>query len=126
VELTFTQWVTKQHSQTQAQIVVLRDKLAAAAATENYGDLGHYVNQLATAYGALSVIAPVDGARGRLESGEVSLDAVRDHVMREVLRSSNDTFSGRGNDARRAEFDGRREMAGKISDFIRYNCDGDK
>jgi hypothetical protein len=80
------------------------------------GSITDYLNEVAEAQGALTVVAEyeevLDYTQDADEFDPVKANlAVIETLTRIVLRGADDTWSGRGNDARRAYFDGVRETA---------------
>lgn len=85
----------------------LADKIIDALAEDTYLPAEHIAkatNRIAEKEGALEVAHLVKHA----EANEASTETLTRMLLREAVRSADDTWSGRGNDVRRAFADGRR------------------
>lgn len=89
-------------------------------------ELSNRTNALASAKGAAEAWTIVQMLLERCADIDTDLmlddvDAViKNHLTRKLLRGADDTWSGRGNDAKRSEFDGFREAAERIMDMLDY------
>lgn len=101
----YTEAVQKIHARLDTQRAVIADLAAKGASAET---LGAEIHRLARLEGASVVtlaktFEPEDGVK---------------HVTGYLLRGADDTWSGRGNDLKRAWFDGLREAArGFVKDY---------
>lgn len=81
-------------------------------------DLPHYMIAMAEAEGAIEVFASIEKLEQRAREAGASEERIVFYCLREIanilIRGCDDTYSGRGNDARRARFDGKREAAREI------------
>lgn len=96
----------------------LADKIIDALAEDTYLSAEHIArtaNQIAEKEGALEVAHLLKHA----EANEVSKDTLARMLLREAVRPADDTWSGRGNDVRRAFADGRRNaIDDAVMEFI--------
>lgn len=94
-----------------------RAALTAAVASDTHSDrLATLVNRIAEAEGALGLWAR---AAAMVAAGKDNA-ALTGYVARALMNGADDTWSGRSNDARRANFDGRREAATNLMDHLAY------
>ena len=68
-------------------------------------DLARSIVSLAEAEGVHEVFALVD----QMKSRNIEDDSIRDRLVSLLVRGADDSWSGRANDARRAQFDGVRD-----------------
>lgn len=109
---TYGRSATERVESIRGYIKALKEDLARsmteAVETDGYFPaerLAKAANQIAEKEGALEVAHLVQYA----EANEVSKDALTRMLLREAVRSADDTWSGRGNDVKRAFADGRRD-----------------
>ena len=97
----------------------LADKITDALAEDTYLPAEHIAktaNRIAEKEGALEVAHLLTHA----EVNEVPKETLARMLLREAVRSTDDTWSGRGNDVKRAFADGRRDaIDDAVMEFIR-------
>ena len=97
----------------------LADKITDALAEDTYlpaEQIAKAANRIAEKEGALEVAHLVKHA----EVNEVSKETLARMLLREAVRSADDTWSGRNNDVKRAFADGRRDaIDDAVMEFIR-------
>lgn len=98
-------------------VAAIRAELQQAAADDSVNNINAKVIQLATAEGVHDVFSL---ANALLEAGRSGAEVLENVTITLLLAGADDTCSGRGNDARRARFDGVRSA---ISD-LRYTLAG--
>jgi hypothetical protein len=69
-------------------------------------DLADHLTSLATAEGREHMAADIEHALAAVDKGQGDVNAVAQYVLTIVAHGSDDTYSGRGNDLRRARHDG--------------------
>lgn len=97
------------------------------AATEGTHRLADYVNEVESWSGVVSVM--VEWERGLEHIAEFAGDATPDRIKIEqwklltrlALRGADDSWSGRGNDAKRANHDGRLKALSRIESKLSYD-----
>lgn len=90
-----------------------REALAALATKEGYvpsEEMGRVLTSIATLEGRLEVALTVQDAT----EGGASKEEIEKSVMSRVLNGPRDTWSGRGNDLRRARYEGVLEEAQRL------------
>lgn len=93
----------------------IQDSLKDPEAYIESEELAKRVNSIAEAEGRVQVYAQLSSLHHRLEKEEFLLA-----VMSLLVRGPDDTWSGRGNDVRRAFADGRREALDEVVRDLRY------
>jgi hypothetical protein len=101
--------------QAEANLEAARNHLTQAIANGEHAEmLVDRLNAVAEAEGALQA-----AGRAALAFGNgASDDRIRDGLIAMLLNSPDDTWSGRGNDMRRAKHDGLRKQVQQIIEFI--------
>jgi hypothetical protein len=97
-------------------------RAALTAASEDGAQatrLANQLNDLAVREGRLGVVVQVVA----MDAQGCAPDTIRKWLTRTLLAGSDDTWSGRTNDVRRARFDGVREAASEILDYLTAQVD---
>jgi len=88
------------------------------AKTVDPSRLNNYMLSMAEAEGAIEVFASIERLEEQGREAGASEERIVFYALREIanilIRGSDDTYSGRGNDQRRAHFDGKREAAREL------------
>lgn len=104
-------------SQASKSIASIRARLADMAATCDSGALAQMVNTLAEAEGELAVWVRLENVAERLTNqgqGEIEKETALSVIYPLLTGGADDTWSGRGNEVKRARFDGIRAAATKV------------
>ncbi len=88
--------------------------LACPDATEDMTRLQRTVMELSEAKAAVGMLTAIQSRLKVAESHEMALKMVSSLVTATLLRGADDSWSGRSNEFRRAEFDAIREVCGKV------------
>lgn len=104
--------------ESQARAVTsTRARMAEAASSATPSDLAQLVNDLAGFYGAVSMAETVYWALEVEEGCDVEAhlaNVVKYAITQPLLRGADDSWSGRRNDAARAQHDGVRKVADEL------------
>lgn len=114
---TVTATIAFNNTQADKAAASIRARLAEMAATCDSGALAQMVNTLAEAEGERAVWARLENVATRLVNqgqGEIEKETAMSVVYGLLTNGADDTWSGRGNETKRAHFDGVRAAASKV------------